>query len=103
MRLRIAFETAGAIAYLHSSSVAPIYHRDIKSTNILLDENFESHVGDFGLAKVVDMPQSKSVSAIAGSYGYIAPGKLLFSWLFISCQEVNAWVNILIQCYYILP
>ena len=35
-------------------------------------------VGDFGLAKVIDMPQSKSMSAVAGSYGYIAPGKLLF-------------------------
>ncbi|KAM1380710.1 hypothetical protein ACFX2I_022404 [Malus domestica] len=37
------------------------------------DENFEAHVGDFGLAKVIDMRHSKSMSAVAGSYGYIAP------------------------------
>jgi serine/threonine protein kinase len=60
---------------LHHDCKPRIIHRDIKSNNILLDENFEAHVGDFGLAKVIDMPYSKSMSAIAGSYGYIAPGE----------------------------
>ena len=58
-----------------------IIHRDIKSNNILLDDKFEAHVGDFGLTKVIDMPQSKSMSAVAGSYGYIAPGKFLLAIL----------------------
>nr|GEZ59279.1 hypothetical protein [Tanacetum cinerariifolium] len=61
------------LAYLHHDCKPRIIHRDIKSNNILLDENAEAHVGDFGLAKVIDMPQSKSMSAVAGSYGYIAP------------------------------
>lgn len=73
MRFMIALGAAEGLAYLHHDCKPRIIHRDIKSNNILLDENFEAHVGDFGLAKVIDMPQSKSMSAIAGSYGYIAP------------------------------
>lgn len=78
-RFMIALGAAEGLAYLHHDCKPKIIHRDIKSNNILLDENFEAHVGDFGLAKVIDMPQSKSMSAVAGSYGYIAPGKLLLS------------------------
>ncbi|CAJ1967926.1 unnamed protein product [Sphenostylis stenocarpa] len=72
-RFMIALGAAEGLAYLHHDCKPKIIHRDIKSNNILLDENFEAHVGDFGLAKVIDMPQSKSMSAVAGSYGYIAP------------------------------
>jgi len=59
-----------------------------KSNNILLDENFEAHVGDFELAKVIDMPQSKSMSAVAGSYGYIAPGKMR---LLFQMEPLRRW------------
>ncbi|KAE8677683.1 putative leucine-rich repeat receptor-like protein kinase [Hibiscus syriacus] len=72
-RFMIALEAAEGLSYLHHDCKPKIVHRDIKSNNILLDEKFEAHVGDLGLAKVIDMPQSKSMSAIAGSYGYIAP------------------------------
>lgn len=72
-RFSIAVGAAQGLAYLHHDCKPRIIHRDIKSNNILLDDKFEAHVGDFGLAKVVDMPYSKSVSAVAGSYGYIAP------------------------------
>ncbi|OIW18134.1 hypothetical protein TanjilG_07759 [Lupinus angustifolius] len=74
----IGLGAAEGLSYLHHDFKPKIIDRDIKSNNILLDENNEAHVGDFGLAKVIDMPQSKSMSAVAGSYGYIAPGKLLF-------------------------
>jgi hypothetical protein len=77
-RFTVALGAAEGLAYLHHDCKPRIIHRDIKSNNILLDDSFEAHVGDFGLAKVIDMPQSKSVSAVAGSYGYIAPGKLPF-------------------------
>ncbi|PQQ21200.1 putative leucine-rich repeat receptor-like protein kinase [Prunus yedoensis var. nudiflora] len=72
-RFMIALGAAQGLAYLHHDCKPMIIHRDIKSNNILLDDKFEAHVGDFGLAKVIDMPQSKSMSAVAGSYGYIAP------------------------------
>jgi hypothetical protein len=75
-RFKIALGAAQGLAYLHHDCKPRIFHRDIKSNNILLDEKFEAHVGDFGLAKVIDMPQWKSMSAVAGSYGYIAPGKI---------------------------
>ncbi|KAK4754760.1 hypothetical protein SAY87_008517 [Trapa incisa] len=72
-RFKIALGAAEGLAYLHHDCKPRIIHRDIKSNNILLDENLEAHVGDFGLAKVIDVLQSKTMSAIAGSYGYIAP------------------------------
>ncbi|CAI0436702.1 unnamed protein product [Linum tenue] len=80
-RFTIALGAAEGLAYLHHDCRPSIIHRDIKSNNILLDDKFEAHVGDFGLAKVVDLPYSKSMSAVAGSYGYIAPGEPLFPLL----------------------
>ncbi|KAL7196954.1 hypothetical protein ACSBR1_036878 [Camellia fascicularis] len=81
----IALGAAQGLAYLHHDCKPKIIHRDIKSNNILLDENFEAHVGDFGLAKIIDMPQSMSMSAVAGSYGYIAPwSRYGLVWIVIS-------------------
>ena len=74
-RFSVALSAAQGLAYLHHDCKSRIIHRDIKSNNIVLDGNFEAHV-DFGLAKVVDMPKSRSVSAVSGSYGYIAPGMI---------------------------
>jgi Leucine-rich repeat (LRR) protein len=74
-RYRIALEAARGLCYLHHDCSPMIVHRDVKSNNILLGENFEAHVADFGLAKFLqDGGASESMSAVAGSYGYIAPG-----------------------------
>ncbi|XP_073007868.1 uncharacterized protein [Typha latifolia] len=73
-RYRIALEAARGLCYLHHDCSPMIVHRDVKSNNILLGDNFEAHVADFGLAKFLqDGAASECMSAVAGSYGYIAP------------------------------
>ncbi|MED6120593.1 hypothetical protein PIB30_022252 [Stylosanthes scabra] len=73
IRLTIATETAKAIAYLHSAIHPPIYHRDIKSSNILLDYSFKSKVADFGLSRLGMTETSHISTAPQGTPGYVDP------------------------------
>ncbi|XP_019437992.1 PREDICTED: wall-associated receptor kinase-like 14 isoform X2 [Lupinus angustifolius] len=73
VRLTIAAETAQAIAHLHSTINPPIYHRDIKSSNILLDYNFRSKVADFGLSRLGMTETSHISTAPQGTPGYVDP------------------------------
>lgn len=73
IRLTIASETANAIAYLHSAIHPPIYHRDIKSSNILLDYNYKSKVADFGLSRLGMIETSHISTAPQGTPGYVDP------------------------------
>ncbi|CAK9326951.1 unnamed protein product [Citrullus colocynthis] len=72
MRIKIALGAARGIEYLHNYAVPPIIHRDIKSSNILLDGNFTARVSDFGLS-LMRQQETSMESAVGGTIGYIDP------------------------------
>lgn len=78
-RLNIAIETASALSFLH---IKGIIHRDIKTTNILLDDNYQVKVADFGLSRLFPMDQTHISTAPQGTPGYVDPE-------YYQCYQLN--------------
>ncbi|GAA0166545.1 hypothetical protein LIER_21676 [Lithospermum erythrorhizon] len=72
-RMKVLLGTAKALAYLHEAIEPKVVHRDIKSSNILIDDEFNSKVSDFGLAKLLGAGTSHITTRVMGTFGYVAP------------------------------
>jgi serine/threonine protein kinase len=92
MRLRIALGSSRGILYLHTEADPPIFHRDIKASNILLDTNFVAKVADFGLSRLAPLPETEGTAP-----GYVStvvkgtPVSNFFNHaLCVSCHQLVA-------------
>ncbi|KAI3695537.1 hypothetical protein L1987_78534 [Smallanthus sonchifolius] len=73
IRMRIAIGTAKGLAYLHERLEPKVIHRDVKSSNILLDRKWNAKVSDFGLAKLLGPEKSHVTTRVMGTFGYVSP------------------------------
>ncbi|KAF2282714.1 hypothetical protein GH714_043690 [Hevea brasiliensis] len=70
---KIALDIACALAYLHDQCVPRVLHRDVKPSNILLDDDFNAYLSDFGLARLLGTSETHATTGVAGTFGYVAP------------------------------
>ncbi|KAI5065187.1 hypothetical protein GOP47_0019882 [Adiantum capillus-veneris] len=72
-RLKVACQVGEALAYLHAAASPPILHRDVKSANVLLDDNVDAKIADFGLSRLIPEDGKQDATGIQGTVGYLDP------------------------------
>ncbi|KAF0902672.1 hypothetical protein E2562_018300 [Oryza meyeriana var. granulata] len=81
LRLKIAAQSADALAYLHSSASRAILHGDVKSLNILLDDGLDAKVADFGASALMSMDEGEFIEFVQGTLGYLDPESFVNRYL----------------------
>ncbi|XP_047961997.1 probable receptor-like protein kinase At1g11050 [Salvia hispanica] len=92
-RKSVILDVANALLYLHRGVNPPVYHRDIKPTNILLDAQMRARVADFGLAKRGEMGEGRLTTRIAGTHGYLATNKRKAEKKAIRWQKISVYIK----------
>ena len=91
-RVNIIKGIANALSYLHHDCIPTIVHRDLTTSNILLNSEFEAFVADFGIARPLN-PNSSNITTLAGTYGYIAPGEYIYIYIYFFLHTQTHAIN----------